>query len=105
MPCPACGTAEVGLANDLGSSTPKACDHRRCRAECRARFIRPRIARRGMDSSNRLGRLRWVVERTLAWLNRFRRFAILYERRPDIHEAFVVLGCVLLRLNQIKRFC
>jgi transposase len=46
-----------------------------------------------------------VVERTLAWLNRFRRLAIRYERRPDIHEAFVVLGCVLLRLNQIKRFC
>ena len=29
-----------------------------------------------------LGRTRWVVERTLAWLHRFRRLAVRYERRP-----------------------
>jgi transposase len=46
-----------------------------------------------------------VVERTLAWLNRFRRLAIRYERRADIHEAFVTLGCALICLNQIRRFC
>ncbi|WP_347138682.1 transposase [Paracoccus sp. SSK6] len=66
---------------------------------------RPRIVRRGMDSSERLGRQRWVVERTLAWLNRFRRLAIRYERRADIHEAFGILGCALICLNQIRRFC
>ena len=63
----------------------KAYDHRRCRAECRARSIAPRIARRGVERSDRLGRHRWVVERTLAWLARFRRLTIGYERRPDIH--------------------
>ena len=83
----------------------KAYDHRRCRAECRARSVVPRIARRGVDSSERLGRHRWVVERTLAWLNRFRRLAIRYERRADIHEAFTVLGCALICLNQISRSC
>ena len=83
----------------------KAYDHRRCRAECRARSVRPRIARRGVDSSERLGRHRWVVERTLAWLNRFRRLAIRYERRADIHQAFTLLGCALICLNQIRRFC
>jgi IS5 family transposase len=83
----------------------KAYDHRRCRKECHARSIRPRIAWRGVDSSEKLGRHRWVVERTLAWLNRFRRLAIRYERRADIHEAFVVLGCALICLNQIRRFC
>jgi transposase len=67
--------------------------------------IKPRIARRRFDSSARLGRHRWVVEQTLAWLNRFRRLAIRYERRADIHEAFVLLGCALICLNQIKRFC
>ena len=40
-----------------------------------------------------------MVERTLAWLNRFRRLAIRYERRADIHEAFVILGCALLVLQ------
>jgi transposase len=37
-----------------------------------------------------------VIERTLAWLGRFRRLAIRYERRADIHLAFLDLGCALL---------
>jgi transposase len=83
----------------------KAYDHRRCRRECRARGIKPRIARRGIESSQRLGRHRWVVERTLAWLARFRRLAIRYERRADIHLAFTTLACALVTLNQCRRFC
>lgn len=83
----------------------KAFDHRRCRRECRARGITPRIARRGIESSERLGRHRWVVERTLAWLARFRRLAVRYERRADIHLAFTTLGCALVCLNQVRRFC
>ena len=39
-----------------------------------------------------LGRTRWVVERTLAWLHRFRRLAVRYERRACVHEAFLTLG-------------
>ena len=54
----------------------KAHDHRRCRAECRARSVKPRIARRGVDSSQTLGQHRWVVERAFAWLNRLRRRTI-----------------------------
>lgn len=83
----------------------KAYDNHRCRTECRARAIASRIARRRLDSSERLGCHRWVVERTLAWLNRFRRLTIRYARRADIHEAFVLLGCALICLNQIRRFC
>jgi len=83
----------------------KGYDHRRCRRECRARGVRPRIARRGIENSQRLGRHRWVVERTLAWLARFRRLAVRYERRADIHLAFSTLGCALVCLNQIRRFC
>ena len=83
----------------------KAYDNRRCRRECRERGITPRIARRGVESGQRLGRHRWVVERTLAWLARFRRLAVRYERRADIHLAFTTLGCALVCLNQIRRFC
>ncbi len=44
--------------------------------------------------------------RTLAWLNRFRRLTIRYERRLDIHQAFLQLGCALICHNYlIKRFC
>lgn len=62
----------------------------------RSRGITPRIARRGIESSERLGRYRWVVERTLSWLNRFRRLKVRYERRADIHHALLTLGCALM---------
>ena len=74
----------------------KGYDYPRCRAACRQRGIAPRIARRGVESSERLGRHRWVVERTLAWLNRFRRLTVRYERRADLHQAFLSLGCALI---------
>ena len=74
----------------------KAYDIPRCRAALRRRHSRVRIARKGIDSSARLGRHRWVVERTLAWLNRFRRLTVRYERRADIHQAFLSLGCALI---------
>jgi transposase len=74
----------------------KGYDSPRCRAALRRRHIRVRIARKGIDSSQRLGRHRWVVERTLAWLARFRRLTVRYERRADIHDAFLTLGCALI---------
>ena len=74
----------------------KGYDYPRCRQALRARGIIPRIARRGIESSERLGRYRWVVERTLSWLNRFRRLKVRYERRADIHGAFLTLGCALI---------
>jgi transposase len=83
----------------------KAYDFRRCRHACRRRGIVPRIARRGVDSSDRLGRHRWVVERTLSWIARFRRLAIRYERRVDVHLAFLTLACALICFRFVQRFC
>jgi transposase len=74
----------------------KAYDIPRCRRALTQRHIRVRIARKGIDSSQRLGRHRWVVERTLAWLNQFRRLRVRDERRADIHDAFLTLGCALI---------
>ncbi len=74
----------------------KGYDYPRCRRALRSRGIIPRIARRGIESRERLGRYRWVVERTLSWLNRFRRLNVRYERRADIHQAFLSLGCALI---------
>jgi transposase len=74
----------------------KGYDAAHCRAECRARSIIPRIARRKIDSSEKLGRYRWVVERTFAWLARFRRLRLRDERRADIHLAFLQLACSLI---------
>jgi transposase len=84
----------------------KAYDSRRCRQALRRRHIAGRIARKGIESSERLGRHRWVVERTLAWLSRFRRLTVRYERRADIHEAFLLLGCILITWDAVQReFC
>jgi transposase len=47
----------------------------------RERNITPRIARRGVEGSRRLGGHRWVIERTLAWFARFRRLTVRCERR------------------------
>ncbi len=77
----------------------KAYDAAHCRAECRARSVLPRIARRRIESSARLGCHRWVVERTFAWLARFRRLRVRDERLVDIHLAFLQLGCVLICFN------
>jgi len=66
------------------------------RRALRACGIVPRLARRGIESKERLGRYRWVVERTLSWLNRFRRLKIRYERDSEVHLAFLELGCALI---------
>jgi IS5 family transposase len=44
----------------------------------------------------RLGRHRWVIERTLAWFARFRRPTVRYERRLDIVQAFHLLAAALI---------
>jgi transposase len=81
----------------------KAYDSARCRRALRSRRIIPRIARCGIESRERLGRYRWVVERTLSWLNRFRRLKVRYERRADIHQAFLSFGCALLCWAALQR--
>src|SRR4051812_3433235 len=62
----------------------------RGRAYLRRYGIACRIIRRGVESSERLGRLRWIVERALAWLNQFRRLTVRYERSGDLHSALLV---------------
>jgi transposase len=62
----------------------------------RVRHIIPFLAKRNTGHGSGLGRWRWVVEQTFAWLNQFRRLRVRYEKRADIHEAFLSLGCALI---------
>ena len=82
----------------------KAYDHRKCRDACRRRGIIPRIARRGIESKTTLGRHRWVIERTFAWLNRQRHRLIRFDRRARHYEGFLHLACALICLNYLNRF-
>ncbi|WP_031511632.1 transposase, partial [Streptomyces megasporus] len=54
-----------------------------------------RIARKGIDTSERLGRRRWVIERTMSWLTGYRRLNHRYERRPGNYLAFLGLAAAL----------
>jgi IS5 family transposase len=81
----------------------KGYDYPRCRRALRHRGITPRSARRGIESSQRLGRHRYVGERSLAWPVGYRRLQVRYERRADIMLGFVQLACVLICLNSLTR--
>ncbi|WP_425555325.1 IS5 family transposase [Kitasatospora arboriphila] len=72
------------------------------RRELRRRGILPVISRRGEPDIIGLGKLRYVVEQTFAQLHQFKRLAVRWERRLDLHTAFVSLACSLIcqrRLN------
>jgi transposase len=71
----------------------KAYGSARCRRALRTRGITARIARRGVQSSQRLGRQRWRVERTIAWLLEHRR---RYERLAAVLEGLLQLACALM---------
>ena len=74
----------------------RAYDSEPHREELRKRGIEPVLAKRNTEHGSGLGVFRWVVERTIAWLHQFRRLRIRYERRPEMHEAFLSLACSLI---------
>ena len=79
----------------------KAYAGRPVRRALRRRGIIPRIARKSIEDSQRLGRHRWVVERTIAWMARFRRLVVRYERRADIPVSYTHLTLPTLPTKRI----
>ena len=55
-----------------------------------------------MECSKRLGRDRWKVERSLAWLSANRRLTVRYERRADLLNAFLHLACALTCAGKLQ---
>ena len=74
----------------------KGYDYPRCRRYLTRRGIGVRIARRGIEDSTRLGRVRWVIERTMSWLLDFRRLALRYDRSETTITALLSLACALI---------
>jgi transposase len=64
--------------------------------------MKPVIARHCTDHGSGLGRVRWVVERTFAWLHSFRRLRIRWERDADLHYALLSLGCSLICWRYVR---
>lgn len=79
----------------------KGYDFPHLRRALRQRGITPRIARRGIESSERLGQHRWVVERSQAWLVAFRKLAVRYDRQAATVLAFLHLACTLICLRYL----
>lgn len=79
----------VSLLADRGYDSEP---HRR---QLRDRGIEPVIARRNTEHGSGLGVYRYVVEQTISILHRHRRLLIRYEKRSDIHDAFLKAGCIV----------
>lgn len=81
----------------------KGYDYGHLRGWLRSRNITPRIARRGIESSQRLGRHRWTVERTVAWLAGCRRLHRRYERKAEHFLAFAGIAVALICFRRLGR--
>ena len=73
------------------------------RASLRCRGIRARIARRGIESSQRLGRHRWRVERALSWLSCYRRLQVRWDRGSDRFFTLVLLAWALVCSKRLEQ--
>jgi transposase len=73
------------------------------REALRRRGIRPLLARRRTAHGSGLGVFRWVVERAISWLHQPRRLKFRYEKRADIHEAFLEITCIRTCYRRLQR--
>ena len=75
-------------------------------ARCILRWlgIEPFLAKRGTEHGSGLGKVRYVVERTISWLHQRRRLRVRYDRLPDIHQGFLTLAASLICFNVFLGF-
>ena len=75
------------------------------RVALRRRGIIPFIPKRRTEHGSGLGKIRYVVEAAFDWLFNNRRLRVRYEKRDDIHDAFLILGCLLICWRRVQWFC
>lgn len=81
----------------------KAYDHTALREWVRDRGIAVRIARKGIESSQKLGKHRWVIERTIAWLFGYHRLNTRYEHYATHFCAFLTLAATLTCYKKLTK--
>lgn len=69
----------------------------------RGRGIIPRIARKGVESAEKLGRHRYKIERTFAWLGNYRRLAQRWERSTLNFKGFLALVCAMVCYRRLRK--
>ncbi|NQE88498.1 IS5 family transposase [Nocardia terpenica] len=81
----------------------KAYDQPELRVWVRRRGIAVRIARKGIESNQRLGRHRWVIERTVSWLTGYHRLTIRYDRKGIHYLGFLTLAAALTCFKKLVK--
>jgi len=102
VPRPKVGEGSQHLLLDKGYDNPtgeRACDLAGYVAHIR------RIGEEKLDSWGRKVHpaRRWVVERTIAWLQKCRAILIRYDKKPENYEGLIQLACALLWWRRLER--
>lgn len=67
--------------------------------------VEPKIAKRRTQHGSGLGKVRWVVERTISWLKGLRRMRIRYDRLIVIQEAWNTLAAAVICFHILCHDC
>ena len=86
----------------------KAYDNKTGDGVCESAGYVPHIRRIGEEKLDGRGEKthparRWVVERTIAWLQKCRGILVRYDKKPENYEGLVQLACALLWFRRLKR--
>jgi hypothetical protein len=72
-------------------------------AQVADRRIKSLLAPRGSPHGSGLGKVRYVIERTMSWMSGFRRIDLCYERTGVKWQAFNELACCLICANKLRQ--
>jgi transposase len=64
--------------------------------------IEPHIRHRTGDHGSHLGRIRWVVERTISWIKGLRRMRVRYDRSGTSLDAWTSIAATVVCLNILR---
>ena len=81
----------------------KGYDAERHRELCRAFGAEPQIHRRGRPRGAGLGRRRWPVERSNAWVLENRRLGLRYDRLGFVIQSLLQAACIFLVAGRLAR--
>ena len=79
------------------------CDCPRCRRYLHRRGIKVRIVRRGIEAKTHLGQHRWVVERTISGVLRFKRLGLRYDRTRATLLLLLLLAATLINVRRLRQ--
>jgi transposase len=99
------GRPDPGIAGASGAATSlrdRAYDSKEKRAQLVERQVEAAIPARHSQRGSGLGRERWVIERTFAWLKNNRRLLVRTDRRADIHQSLLALACCRITSRRLE---